>query len=327
MQDFEFQQPVFALLFLIVPLLFGLVKKFKKDANSFVIPILSFNNTAQKNKKTIWLYISNIIQIVSICLVIFALMQPILKNTKQLKHFEGIDIMLAIDCSNSMLAVDIKPNRIEVAKKTAITFIKKRENDKIGANIFAGESATISPLTINHLYLIQKINDINIQTAQLADGTAIGVGIATALLRLQDSDAKSKIIILLTDGVNNTGNILPTDAMNIAKKMGVKIYAVAIGKDVNTKISFSKNEIYDVEGVFDTSLLKEIAKETNGRFFEATSFENLTKIYDEIDKLETTSFYFEEVSQVQNLNGYLFSVLLLLVISELIIRLTILKYI
>jgi len=322
--EFEFQQPLFAFAFLLIPFLFLLAKKKNKSENAFVMPLVSTYSEKQSKKKY-FIALSNFIQYFLLCLVIFALMQPILKNVEQIKNYEGIDIILAIDCSNSMLATDLKPNRLEVAKKNAIEFIAQRKNDRIGITIFAGESITVSPLTTNYSYLKNKIKEI--KTGELASGTAIGVGLATALLRLSDSETASKIIILLTDGANNCGNISPIEALEVAKSMEIKVYTIAIGKDANTKIQFSETEIYEVEDVFDAKLLQEIAKETNAKFFNATNSAELADIYSEIDKLELTPFTVETISNNIYLSQYLIYLLIIFLTLEIVLRATVLKYI
>ena len=334
----ELEQPLFILLFLFLPIIFLLYKKKNKSDNSFVIPLVSTYSGKQSNKKY-FIGLSNIIQTFLICLTILALMQPVLKDVKQIKNYEGIDIILAIDCSNSMLATDLTPNRLTVAKENAIKFISKRENDRIGITIFAGESITVSPLTTNYSFLKNKISEI--KTGQLAAGTAIGVGIATALLRLSDSVGHmqyaptvgaycirpTKIIILITDGANNSGNISPCDAVRVAKEMDVKIYTIAIGKDAKVKIQFSPTEIIEIEDSFDEELLREIAKATNAKFFNATNSSELSNIYSEIDKLERTPYTVETVSNNIYLSKYLICLMIIFLIFEIVLRATVLKYV
>lgn len=324
MSAIEFQQPFFAFAFLILPILFMIKKNYKKQENAFVIPIASTYSKG-KSKKQYFLTTIKIIQITTLMLTVIALMQPVVTNIEQVEKYEGIDIVLAMDCSNSMLATDIKPNRIEVAKKQAVEFINKRKHDNIGITIFAGESITIAPLTINYHYLIEKIK--NIKTGTLADGTAIGVGIATALLRLSETETKSKIIVLLTDGVNNCGNIMPEDAINTAKLMGVKIYTIAIGKDNNAKIQYSQTEIYEAKGIFNENLLKNIAQETKAKFFKATNQHELNNIYNEINKLEVAPFTVTNVQNNFNLTQYIIILIMILVAAEILIKTTVLKYI
>ena len=215
--------------------------------------------------------------------------------TAKTKKTKGIDIMLAVDVSASMLARDLKPNRLEALKKTAINFIKKRPNDRFGVVLYAGEAFTQVPITSDQRIVMQAIRKINFRQLfnQLDQGTAIGMGLATAVNRLKDSKAKSKIIILMTDGVNNTGEIDRYTALELAKEYGIKVYTIGLGTNgyaptpvaVNPDGSF----VYrNAKVEIDENLLKKIATETGGKYFRATDNSKLKKIYKEIDKLEKT---------------------------------------
>jgi len=200
---------------------------------------------------------------------------------------EGIDIVIATDISGSMLSEDLKPNRLEAGKNIAIDFIKNRPDDRIGLVVFSGESFTQCPLTIDHDVLINLFKDIN--NGMIEDGTAIGMGLATAVNRLKDSEAKSKVIILLTDGSNTTGSIPPATAAEIAKQMGVRVYTVGVGTKgfapypVRTPFGVQYQQ---VPVTIDEPTLSNIAKITGGQYFRATNNEKLKQIYQQIDKLE-----------------------------------------
>lgn len=201
----------------------------------------------------------------------------------------GIDIIMALDLSGSMLAQDFEPNRLEVAKKVASEFVEKRPNDRIGLVVFSGEAITKCPLTIDHKIIQDMLATINV--GQMQDGTAIGMGLATAVNRLKSSDAKSKIIILMTDGVNNTGYFKPEDALNLAKTFGIKVYTIGIGSkgEAMTPIQRADNGrfIFGLMPVeIDEVLLQRIADETTGKYYRATNNEELSRIYSEIDRLE-----------------------------------------
>ncbi len=204
---------------------------------------------------------------------------------------EGIDIMLVIDLSSSMLAQDFKPDRLEVSKRVAAEFIDKRRYDRIGLAVFAGEAFAQCPLTTDHRVLKNFL--ANLQCGALEDGTAIGMGLATAVHHLEDSEAKSKVVILLTDGVNNAGYINPLMAAQIAQKVGVKAYTIGVGStgDALTPVSRRSDGRY-IFGLarveIDEDLLKDIASMTEGEYFRATSPESLQRIYDKIDQLEKT---------------------------------------
>lgn len=200
---------------------------------------------------------------------------------------EGIDIVIATDISGSMLSEDLKPNRLEAGKNIAIDFIRNRPDDRIGLVVFSGESFTQCPLTIDHDVLINLFKDIN--NGMIEDGTAIGMGLATAVNRLKDSEAKSKVIILLTDGSNTTGSIPPATAAEIAKQMGVRVYTVGVGTKgyapypVRTPFGVQYQQ---VPVTIDEPTLSNIAKITGGQYFRATNNEKLKQIYQQIDKLE-----------------------------------------
>ncbi|MGB3149022.1 MAG: VWA domain-containing protein, partial [Maribacter sp.] len=207
------------------------------------------------------------------------------------KTTKGIDIVMAIDVSSSMLARDLKPNRLSALKKVAADFIKKRPNDRIGLVAYAGEGYTKTPITTDKAIVLNALREITY--GQLEDGTAIGMGLATAVNRLKESKAKSKIIILLTDGVNNSGFIEPQTAANLAIEFDIKTYTIGLGTNGNALSPIG----YNADGSFryglqqveiDEDLLQDIAKVTGGKYFRATNNETLEEIYDEINKLEKT---------------------------------------
>ena len=208
---------------------------------------------------------------------------------------EGIDIMMALDISGSMLAQDLKPDRLEAAKNISVQFIAGRSNDRIGLVIFSGESFTQCPLTTNHTALINLFNSV--QSGMIEDGTAIGLGLATAVNRIKDSDAQSRIIILLTDGVNNRGSIDPMTAAEIARTFGIRVYTIGIGTrgtapyPVRTPFGI---RYQDIEADIDEDLLKEIARMTNGQYFAANDNNALTRVYEEIDLLEKSIISVQE---------------------------------
>jgi len=215
--------------------------------------------------------------------------------TAKTKKTKGIDIMLAIDVSASMLARDLKPNRLEALKKTAINFIKKRPNDRFGVVLYAGEAFTQVPITSDQRIVMQAIRKINFRRLfnQLEQGTAIGMGLATAVNRLKDSKAKSKVVILMTDGVNNTGEIDPYTALELAKEFGIKVYTIGLGTNgyALTPVGIRPDGSFQFQKAkveIDEKLLQKIAEETGGKYFRATDNRKLNKIYKEIDKLEKT---------------------------------------
>ena len=241
---------------------------------------------------------------------------------------EGIDIMLAIDLSSSMLAQDFKPDRLEVSKRVAAEFIDKRRYDRIGLAVFAGEAFTQCPLTTDHRVLKNFLEQLACGT--LDDGTAIGMGLATAVHHLEESEAKSKVVILLTDGVNNAGYINPLMAAQIAQKVGVKVYTIGVGStgDALTPVSRRSDGRY-IFGLarveIDEALLKDIANMTEGEYFRSTSAESLERIYNKIDQLEKTKI---EVTVLKRYNEafhpFVFWGLLVLLL-EALLRYTVLR--
>jgi len=283
-----FGNPGFLFLLLVIPLLvawyFYRRKKYNAD--------LQFSSTegiaqAGRNLK---IYIYNglyILRLLALTLLIIALARPQTSLSRQDISVEGIDLVIALDVSGSMLAMDFKPDRLEAAKDLAIEFIDGRPNDRIGLVIFSGETFTQCPLTTDHAVLKNLFRDIH--SGMINDGTALGDGLATAVNRLRGSKAVSKVIILLTDGVNNMGSLDPRSAAEIAKLYGIRIYTIGIGSmgqapyPVQTPFGM-QTQMMDVQ--IDEPLLKEIANGTDGKYFRATNNAKLRAIYQEIDKME-----------------------------------------
>ena len=294
MEKVTFLNPEFLWLFLVLPLAIGWLF-YKRNQLSATVKMSSLEPFKQNRtflaKAKPFLYVLRILALSSI---IIALARPrSVDVTSKSKTTKGIDIVMAIDVSSSMLANDLKPNRLEALKKVASTFVQDRINDRIGLVVYAGESYTRTPITSDKTIILQSIKTVEYDDSIIADGTGIGVGLATAINRIKDSKAKSRIIILLTDGVNNSGTIDPRTAADIAKQYGIKVYTIGIGtngqamfpvaKDANGKLVFRKMPVE-----IDESLMKEIAKATDAKYFRATSNKKLQAIYDEINKLETT---------------------------------------
>ena len=289
-----FLNPEFLWLFLVLPIAIGWLF-YKRNQLSATVKMSSLEPFKQNRtflaKAKPFLYVLRILALSSI---IIALARPrSVDVTSKSKTTKGIDIVMAIDVSSSMLANDLKPNRLEALKKVASTFVQDRVNDRIGLVVYAGESYTRTPVTSDKTIILQSLKTIEYDDSIIADGTGIGVGLATAINRIKDSKAKSRIIILLTDGVNNSGTIDPRTAAEIAKEYDIKVYTIGIGtngqamfpvaKDANGKLVFRRMPVEIDEG-----LMKEIAKATDAKYFRATSNKKLQAIYDEINKLETT---------------------------------------
>ena len=237
-----------------------------------------------------------VLRCVSYVLIVIAMARPQTHNSWDNRTVEGIDIMLAMDVSTSMLAEDLKPNRIEAAKDVATEFISGRPNDNIGMTIFAGEAFTQCPMTTDHASLLRLLHDTRTDIAArglIDDGTAVGMGLANAVSRLKDSKAKSKVVILLTDGSNNMGDISPMTAAEIAKSFGIRVYTIGVG--TNKVAPYPMPVAGGVQYVnipveIDTQTLRDIAHTTDGNFYRATNNAELKKIYKDIDKLEKSKF-------------------------------------
>ena len=240
-----------------------------------------------------------ILRVLGLVVLLVAIARPQTSFDEEKVTTEGIDIVLAIDVSGSMLSKDFNPNRIEAAKKEAMDFIDGRQHDRIGLVIFSGESFTQCPVTIDHGILKNQVKEV--KNGLMEDGTAIGMGLATCVQRLKEGHAKSKVVILMTDGVNNRGLIDPLTATDIAMQFGVRVYTIGIGTNgkAMTPVGMTPDGkmIFDYAPVeIDEALLREIAKKTGGQYFRATDNKTLKGIYDQIDKLEKTKI---EVSAFQ----------------------------
>jgi Ca-activated chloride channel family protein len=236
---------------------------------------------------TFFRHVPFVLRIFALVMVVIAIARP--RSSAELSKVdtEGIDIVLAMDVSTSMLARDLTPDRISASKDIAIEFISQRPSDRMGIVVFAGESFTQCPLTTDRATLINLMKEV--QTDLIEDGTAIGNGLATAVARLKDSDAKSRVVILLTDGVNNSGEVSPQTAAEIAKTYGVRVYTIGVGKEGMAPYPVMTPwgvQVQNMKVEIDEQLLKEVAESTGGRYFRATDNTKLAEIYSEINKME-----------------------------------------
>lgn len=260
-------------------------------------------------------------RILALALIILAIARP--RSSEQMEKIdtEGIDIILAMDVSTSMLARDLTPDRISASKDIAIEFISQRPTDRMGIVVFAGESFTQCPLTTDRATLINLMKEV--QTDLIEDGTAIGNGLATAVARMKDSDAKSRVVILLTDGVNNRGEISPQMAAEIAKTYGIRVYTIGVGKEGMAPYPVMTPwgvEVQNVKVEIDEALLSEIAESTGGRYFRATDNTKLAEIYSEINKMEKARTTIDSFPIYKELYGSLALLALLLLMAELILK-------
>lgn len=268
------------------------------------------------------------LRVLTLAMLIIVLARPQLTSEWEERDVEGIDIMLATDVSTSMLAMDLEPNRLEAAKEVAQDFIAGRKNDNIGLTIFAGESFTQCPLTIDHIALANMLSAIDCDIAAkgiIADGTAIGMGIANSVSRLKDSKAVSKVIILLTDGINNRGEITPEAAADMAKEFGIRIYTIGVGTDKKEAPYPTPYGTMNVPVEIDEKTLENIAEATGGEYFRATDKESLRQIYSEIDKLERTKLNVQQYQEYEELYQIFALLAVLSLMLELLLRYTILR--
>ena len=287
MANIAFVNPEYFYLLLLIPL-FIIWHFFKKQT---IQSDLLFPDTRdfeqEKTLKNRLIYLPFILKLLSVFFLVFALARPQSTSSWEDTTTEGIDIVLSMDISGSMLAEDLKPNRLEASKNVALDFISKRVNDRIGLVVFSGESFTQCPLTTDHNVLINLFKDI--KSGMIADGTAIGMGLATAVNRLKDSKAISRVIILLTDGVNNQGLVAPLTAAEIAQKFGIRVYTIGVGTEGYAPYPFQTAfgiQYQDVEVQIDEKTLQDIATITDGKYFRATNNNSLKEIYEDINKLE-----------------------------------------
>jgi Ca-activated chloride channel family protein len=288
MNGISFKNPEFFYLFLLlIPLIGWYVWRNKKLGASLQFSSLMGFARIPKNWKYYFRHSVFVSFLLSLSFLIAALARPQSSNSWQNVTTEGIDIVIALDISSSMLAMDFQPNRIEAAKDVAIKFISGRPNDKIGLVVFSGESFTQCPLTTDHAAVVNLFT--NIESGMIEDGTAIGNGLATAVSRLKESNAVSKVIILLTDGENNRGEIAPVTAAELAKTYGIRVYTIGVGTIGNAPYPIQTPfgvQVRDVEVKIDEATLQKIAETTDGKYFRATNNNKLAEIYKEIDKLE-----------------------------------------
>lgn len=290
--DLSFADKEYFWLLLILPvMIFWYVFRLKKREAEFHFSSLGQIGAVKTSFKAALRHVVFVFRVIGIGLIIVVLARPQSRSSWKDIKTEGIDIVLSIDISYSMLAKDFNPNRLEAAKEVAREFIDARPNDRIGLVIFGGEAFTQCPLTTDHTVLKNLFKDVN--AGMLAQGTAIGLGIADAVARVKDSKAKSRVVILLSDGVNNAGEIAPITAGEIAKTFGVRVYTIGVGTmgKALTPVGVYPNgqfayDYVDVE--IDEGVMKKIADETGGKYFRATDKESLRRVYKEIDKMEKT---------------------------------------
>jgi len=325
--NIEFVRPEYFYLLVVIPLL-GLYywyKHVKGHAEIQISDTGSFETQKGSLKKYLF-YLTYVFRLLAIGLLIVALARPQSSSSRQDVTIEGIDIVMALDISGSMLAMDLKPDRLEAAKEIAAEFISGRPDDRFGLVIFSGETFTQAPLTTDHTVVKNLFKDI--KSGMIEDGTAIGDGLATSVSRLKDSKAVSKVVILLTDGVNNMGSVDPLTAAEIAKLYGIRVYTVGVGTTGTApfpvRTPFGMQTQY-VEVTIDEELLQQVSEMTNGRYFRATSNQKLRDVYREIDQLEKSKIDVTEFTRRKE-EFFPFALLALIILTlEILLRNTVFK--
>ncbi|MDY0096694.1 MAG: VWA domain-containing protein [Candidatus Vecturithrix sp.] len=305
----RFASSLFLLLLVLVPLLI----KYLREQHVKKRSALRFSNVSRLRQAipvglARYYGLFSAIRLLTILLLIIALARPQSSKGEESITTEGIDIILTLDVSGSMQAEDFEPNRLEAAKKVAADFIRGRKNDRIGLVIFAGHSVTQAPLTLDYDVLLALLDKVHIGILQ-EDGTAIGMAIANSVNRLRHSEAKSKVIILLTDGVNNRGEIDPLTAANIAKAMGLKMYVIGAGSKGHAYVTlddplFGKRRV-PIQAELDEDTLQQVAETTGGKYFRATDAESLAQIYTAIEQLEKSQLQVQQYKEYVELFPYL----------------------
>lgn len=315
--NWTFANPEFLFLLAIIPLLW-VWRYFYSKRQFSSLKISSIQSFKTKSWKENGKFIIFLLRTLALCFIIIGFARPQSSSSWQDSTTMGIDIIISMDISGSMLAQDLKPDRLEASKNVALDFISARPNDRMGLVIFSGESFTQCPLTTDHQVLQNLFKDV--KSGMIEDGTAIGMGLATSVNRLKDSQAISKVVILLTDGVNNKGSIPPLTAAKIAQKFGIRVYTIGVGTEgfapYPFKTPFGTTVYQDVEVQIDEKTLQDIATTTNGKYFRATSNKALKEIYLEIDELERSKIDVKEFSK----KNEEFRLLILIALSLLLIE-------
>ena len=324
----ELAHPQYLWLFLIfIPLIAWYIIKHRNAHPALEVSTTMPYARLPRSYKEYLMHLLFLLRLAAIGCVIIVLARPQTRDSWRTSSTEGTDIILALDISTSMLARDFKPDRFEAAKDVATKFVSGRETDNIGVVIFAGESFTAVPMTTDRALLTNYINSIKM--GMIEDGTAIGDGLATAINRIKDGKAKSKSIILLTDGSNNTGVVAPVTAAEIAKKYGIKVYTIGVGRNGTAPMPqqnyFGGIDYVNMPVVIDEATLKNIASTTGGKYFRATGNTVLKEIFAEIDRLEKTQMDVKHFSHTEDNYMLLAWLAIGLFVVELLLRHTVLR--
>ena len=316
---------LFLLLFLIPVVGWYIYELHKADASVQMSSASTLKRSA-RSWRVYLLHVPFVLRVAAITLLSIALARPQLTNRWSSESTEGIDIMMALDISGTMQAEDLKPNRLEAAKQVASDFVIARPNDQIGLVVFAGESFTQCPLTTDHAVLVNLFKSVKF--GMIEDGTAIGLGLANAVNRMKDSPTKSKVVILLTDGSNNRGDIDPLTAAEIAKTFGIRVYAVGVGSHGQARVPVQTPmgvQYMTMDSEFDETTLQNIASTTGGQYFRATDNNSLKQIYEQIDQLEKTKLRVREYAKHTDTFAPFLVAALLCLLAEILLRYFVLR--
>lgn len=312
------------LIFLIIPLIIWYIVRLRHTQPSFKLSSTSAFKLHKGSLRTHFRHLPFALRVISIILTIIILARPQSITLHSTSHTEGIDIILAIDVSGSMLAEDFSPHRLDATKKIAAQFINDRPNDNIGLVVFAGESYTQCPLTTDHRTLLNLLDQL--QYGDIQDGTAIGMGLATSINRLKESNnSRSRVVILLTDGSNNSGEIAPLSAGEIAQALGIRVYTIGVGKEGTTSLNYN-GVVITINTDLDNKTLQQVAQMTGGEYFRAIDNESLANIYKQIDQMEKHRIEHTSTQKKELFIPFAIALLLSLT-TEWLLRRTIFQYI
>ena len=328
--DFQFASPWMFGLLLLIPALFvwQQLRGRRRGAASLRYSDIRMAKSGHRSWRIVLRPMLTALRMGAIAAIIFGLARPQSIQSREVIHGEGVDIALALDISGSMASLDFEPqNRLEAAKEVIDTFVSERQYDQVGLVVFASNAFNQSPPTVDHNVLRRMLDQTKLATElQIEDGTAIGMGLANAANMLKDSDAKSKVVILLTDGVNNAGQIDPMTAAEAASTLGIKVYTIGMGRPGQVPVpvvdAFGRDRIMMQESTLDEETLAQIAEETGGRYYRAENTEGLRAVYDEINSLEKSQIEVETFANYKELVGWVLAPGLALLLLEMFLRQT-----
>ena len=324
MHNITFEHPWMLLGLLLVPLLAAWwIWRYRKQEAALQHSNISLFDGVKKSLRARLRWLPYALRVVAVGAMVIALARPQSQLSRQEMTVEGIDIVMAMDLSGSMLAEDFKPNRLEAAKNVAADFIEGRKTDRMGLVVFAGEAFTQVPLTIDHQVLLKQLG--NLKSGTMRDGTALGDGLATAINRIKDSEAKSKVIILLTDGVNNQGSMDPLSAAEIAAMYNIRLYTIGVGSlgkaPYPFRDQFGRVHYQNIDVEIDEPLMRQMSQATSdGRYFRATNKKALKEIFDQIDEMEKSKIDVTQYAQTKDEYAFWLWIAFIALIAEALLK-------